>query len=91
MEIIIEDKEFINELERLQDEVQVRQSIISYMISSNKDINSDNFKNYQKEYHKYFKAYNQKKQEVEPKFIRPVISNAKSWSLDFKTGVLTIT
>ena len=58
------------------------------MINNGTDIYSESFQNYQKEYQKSFKSYEQKKYEVELKYIRPY--KATNWNLDFKTGVLTI-
>ena len=88
--LIIEDREFINELERLQYEVDSRKSILSYMISSDMNINSDGFNIYQNDYLNSYKAYNNKKRDVEIKFIKPIIKNPKSWRLDFVTGELII-
>jgi hypothetical protein len=90
MKIKIEDKDFIEDLERLQNEVQSRQSIISYMISNDMDIATKNFQIYQQDYMNYLNKYNQKKEEVEKRFIIPKNIKAKSWSLDFATGELIV-
>ena len=88
MKIIIEDRVFIEDLERLQYEVQARKNIIGYMISSN--VCNDCFNQYHAEYLDLFKRYEQKKEEVDMLYVRPAKANAKSWSLDFKSGELKI-
>jgi methyl coenzyme M reductase subunit D len=90
VKVTIKDKDFITELERLQNEVQSRQSIISYMISNNMDITSDNFQKYQNDYTDYMIKYENKKAEVEKKYVYPNFANAKNWSLDFASGELII-
>lgn len=54
------------------------------------DIATKNFQIYQQDYMNYLNKYNQKKEEVEKKFIAPRNIKAKSWSLDFATGELMI-
>ena len=88
MKIIIEDKQFIKELERLQYEVQARKNIVIYMLESN--IQSENFQHYHDKYIEAFTAYEKKKAEVEPLFVKPANPKAKRWNLDFTTGELTI-
>ena len=88
MKIIIEDRNFINDLERLQFEVQARQNIIGYMFSNN--IKSEVFDQYHAEYLDFFKQYEKKKSEVEMLYVKPVFPEAKQWELDFETGELTI-
>lgn len=90
VKIIIKDKDFITDLERLQYEVQSRQSIIVYMINNGMDISTDNFKTYQNEYTDYLKQYENKKYEVEVKYVYPNNKKAKNWNLDFASGELII-
>lgn len=89
MKVIIEDRDFINELESLQYEVQARKNIIGYMIEMGQ-MKTDTFNEYHDEYLKFFKAYEKKKVEVETKYVRPVKKNPKNWNLDFGSGELTI-
>ena len=88
MKIIIEDRDFINDLERLQFEVQARQNLIGYMFNNN--IKSEVFDQYHAEYLDFFKQYEKKKSEVEMLYVKPVFPEAKQWELDFETGELTI-
>lgn len=88
--IIIEDREFINELEALQYDVQSRQSILAYMIEMDNNIQSNSFKEYAKEYQDIYIKYQMKKKELENLYIRPKILNPNKWNLDFYTGELTI-
>lgn len=88
---LIKDKQFINELEALHYECYSYQSLISFMLENNENIiNNKNFKLYQKEYRDVYKKYNEKKIELENKFIKPNMKKIKNWNLDFKTGELTI-
>ena len=89
MIIIVEDRDFINDLEHLQYEVESRKAMIKYALEANLD--TESFQTYQDKYLNYFKAYEQKKQEVETKFVKPACPNAKNWNLNFATGELTIT
>jgi hypothetical protein len=88
MKIIIEDREFIKDLERLQYEVQARKNIIGYMLESN--IKNECFEQYHAEYLDFFTKYEKKKHEVEIFYVKPAKSNAKNWNLDFNSGELTI-
>ena len=88
MKIIIEDRAFIDDLERLQFEVQARQNIIGYMFDNN--IKSEVFDQYHAEYLDFFKQYEKKKSEVEMLYVKPAFPEAKNWNLDFATGELTI-
>lgn len=88
MKLIIEDRAFIDDLERLQFEVQARQNIIGYMFGNN--ITSKTFDQYHAEYLEFFKQYEKKKLDVEMLYIKPVCPTAKSWNLDLTTGELTI-
>jgi hypothetical protein len=85
---IIEDREFINELERLQYEVEAKISIIAYALSMN--IDSERFIEYQNDYVNTFKKYQDKKSEVERRFVRTVVQNPNKWNLDFKSGEIVI-
>lgn len=89
MKIIIEDRNFIDELENLQYEVQARKNIIGYMIEMGQ-MKTDTFQEYHNEYLKFFKAYELKKKEIELKYVKPAKKNVKSWNLDFGSGELTI-
>lgn len=86
----IEDRQFINELEGLQNEVQARQAIITFMINSGSDITTESFQAYQKEYTNLFQKYEQKKYDVEKLFIRPNVKNPSNWNLDFNSGELVV-
>lgn len=88
--IVIEDNEFVRELERLQDEVQSHQALLSYMINADAKINNKSFKDYSDEYNEIFKAYNAKKSEVTERFVKPCVANPITWNLDFKTATLTV-
>lgn len=88
MKIIIEDRAFIEDLERLQYEVQARKNIIGYMLESN--IRNECFNQYHAEYLDFFKKYEQKKADIDILYVKPAKANAKSWNLDFKSGELTI-
>lgn len=88
--ITVKDREFIEELERLQNEVQSRQFIITHILTSDIDINSKNFNFYQEEYSKYYNLYEKKKSDVERIYVKSNYPNAKSWNLDFISGELEI-
>ena len=88
MKIIIEDRNFIDDLERLQFEVQARQNIIGYMLNNN--IKSETFDQYHTEYINLFRQYEKKKLEVEMLYVKPTCPTAKNWNLDFASGELTI-
>lgn len=88
--IVIEDNEFVRELERLQDEVQSHQALLSYMVNSDVKPSGKGFKEYSDEYNTLFKAYNAKKSEVTERFVKPVLANPITWILDFKTATLTV-
>lgn len=77
-------------LERLQYEVNARQSLLAYLIQLDIQKN-DKFEKYHKEYLNFFTEYEKAKEQLIKKYI---INNQnekiKNWSLDFESQILTI-
>lgn len=74
--IIIEDIAFINELEKLQNEVYSSQALLAYIINSSQSIvNYDNFNYYEQKYQKSFAAYKKKKRELEKNIFYQFLSH----------------
>ena len=90
MIVKIEDKDFLRELEQLQDEINSSQALLAFIINSHQPINQENFSFYEKKYSEQFKRYQQKKNELEERFIKPLTLETVYWNLDFKTGELKI-
>ena len=86
-QIIIIDEELCTEIEVLQYEVEARKEIIAKILSSDIAEESPMFEKYQKEYAKYFKAYNDTKRKMLNKYS---VANNTPWSLNFQTRELTL-
>lgn len=88
--ILIEDREFINELEALQVDTQSLQALITYMTNSDCNMSSDNFLKIYSEYKNTYRNYENKKLELEKRYIYPVVSHPIDWNLEFASGELTV-
>ena len=90
-EIIIEEsvRDFI---ESMDYEYSARRDAITFMLSNNMDINTDAFKQYQKEMIEYNIKFVEAKKQLEEKYVLPIIGEHKvKWSLDYETAKLTVT
>lgn len=87
MEIEI-SKELRNKIENLQYEVEARKDLISYMLSSNFNTDSEQFKKYETEYHNFFVEYNKAKNELVETYLKGIDYN--SWNLDFATCIVKV-
>ncbi len=87
--------ELSNYLERLSREVEGSKDIISFMIENNKNINTDAFKAYKKEFDEVYAEFDLAKQDVQKKYVpAELVDKDKehtSWSLDYATHDITIT
>lgn len=92
---IVVPEEISNYLERLSREVEGTKDIISFMIENNKNINTDAFKSYKKEFNEVYAEFDLAKQDVQVKFVpfelREDEKEYTSWNLNYATHELTIT
>lgn len=84
-EISTEESEYI---ESLQFEVSGYKNLLEFMISGGTNIDSDNFKNYHKEYLEKNTEYELAKNSVAKLYLKEYVDNC-SWNLDFATHKLT--
>ena len=88
--IIIEEA-LVNYIEGLDYEYQSRRELIVFMLTSNMNIETIAFQKYQKEMTDYYIKFNIAKEELEKKYIRPIINNKNvSWQLDYTTNTIKI-
>lgn len=92
MEIKIQDINFINELRNLSALIDSHSSVLTQCIESKYNINNDSFQVYQNKYDEYCKRFKEKKQELETKYIIPVLgTNLKyNWELNYDSGIITV-
>ena len=92
MEIKIQDINFINELRNLSALIDSHSSVLTQCIESKYNINNDSFQTYQNKYNEYCKRFKEKKQELETKYIIPVLgTNIKyNWELNYDSGIITV-
>ena len=93
MVITIEDKDFLDELEKLHYEVGTRKDIISIMVNNNMDLTSETFKQYHNDLIYFQKLYDAKKNELTDIYIYPLREQGYEcgdWELDFNSGELTV-
>ena len=81
----------VNYIERLDYELNSRKNIVAFMLSSNMDITTESFKRYEDEMVEYQIKFDQAKQELEEKYVLPIIGDNKvNWSLNYRNQELTI-
>lgn len=92
MEIKIQDINFINELRNLSALIDSHNSVLTQCIEFKYNINNDSFQAYQNKYNEYCKRFKEKKQELETKYIIPVLgTNIKyNWELNYGSGIITV-
>lgn len=80
-----------NYVEKLDYEYNVRKNLVSFMISTDMNIETKAFEKYQNEMMDYYSKFNFAKQEIEDTYVKPVIGdNTVNWVLDYKTNLITI-
>lgn len=89
------DAAVANKIERLARETEASKSIIAFMLENDKPINTESFRDYQKEYEEKYAEYDKARTEfqtlVVPKKVLDVDAANTSWNLDFATQEVTIT
>lgn len=88
--ISIEDRDYI---QRLDIEMSARQNIISFMLSNNMNTDTEQFKNYQREYNEYFLQFDKAKNDiiVNNYIIKEFPNyNNLNWTLDYNTREIII-
>ena len=94
-ESITIDRAETEAVQKLALEVDSRKEIISYMLAENADMSSDSVKQYQEEYKKFYLEYQQAKDAVEEKYVKPVVDQLGleklNWTLNFRTSVIDLT
>ena len=72
-------------------EMSARLNLISFMISNNMDITSEQFNRYQEEYTKYFLEFGKAKKALENKYIVPIYgTKTVEWALSYDDCELTL-
>lgn len=92
MEIKIQDINFINELRNLSTLIDSHSSVLTQCIESKCNISNNSFQTYQNKYNEYCERFKEKKQELETKYIIPVLgTNIKyNWELNYDSGIITV-
>lgn len=80
-------------IEALDYEYSARRDIISFMLENNMSTTSESFNKYQKEMMEFKVKFATAKQELEEKYVQPLLKENQtvSWKLDYSTCELTIT
>ena len=84
-----EDRDYI---QKLDIEMSSRQNLISFMISSNMNIETEQFKRYQAEYNEYFIQFEKSKRDIiEKKYLNSIDESLQNlaWNLDYASCELT--
>lgn len=76
--------------QRADIECSARRDIITHILEKNIQIPAERFEAYQKEYDDKFFAFEQAKQRIEKEYVRPVVANPISWSLDYNTNIISV-
>lgn len=77
-----------NYIESLQNDVETRKAVVSYMIANGYDITSNNFKHYQNELKECVIKYNEAKMQLTEMVKAKIQSDNFTWNLDFATREL---
>lgn len=86
------DSEIVIDLQRLAVAVESRRDLIAFMISTDMDLTSPKFKEYEEAYESYYFQYSTLKKELENNIIAPAFGkeNLIKWNLDFNTEIVTV-
>ncbi len=76
--------------QRADIECSARRDIITHILEKNIAIPAERFEAYQKEYDDKYFVFEEAKAKIEKEYVRTVVSNPVSWSLDYHTNVVTI-
>lgn len=80
-----------NYIEGLDYEQSARRDIISFMLEKNMNVNTDAFKQYQKEQSVFHAEFQMAKQEIEQRYIPEEWKGHQvNWSLDYHTCIMSI-
>lgn len=81
--IIMVSEEDRNMVQRADVEMSSRRDIIAFMITTNMDISTSRFNDYQKDYSDKYYAFESAKQHIQDKYLNGL--NAGDWTLDYNT------
>lgn len=91
LQIEIDNQELINYMESLSYDVAARRDVITFMLANGMDTNSEQFRDYHKEYMESFAKLETAKAQIEKDYVLPNSKGRVTWSLDYGTAILTIT
>lgn len=88
--ILSVDGKTVNDIQRLNLEVESRRDIIAFMISSGMNVDNEVFLRYQNDYQSFYRDFETAKLIFEKSFVKAQYPTATSWSLDYQTNEVTI-
>lgn len=85
------DSKIVDTMQKLDLEMSSRKELIAFMLANSMNTNSEQFKEYENEYQKFFLEYSLRKSEIEKVYVLPNLTENQyaNWSLDYSTGELT--
>lgn len=85
------DEEITLKIEALQYEIDTRRDIITFMLASDMNTETESFKKYSKELTEFKIQYEEAKKLIEEDYVIPMMEKQKcNWTLDFSTSEITI-
>lgn len=86
-------QDLVNQLEKLQYEVDARRGLIEFLLNKNYDITSGTFKEYHDEYVNKHVEFEQLKNQITTSYVAPLLTEEELktalWNVDFETCELT--
>ena len=90
VQVIKIPEDICNKIQMLQYELDAHKELLAHMINAGVDVNTDAFKEYNKQYEDIFTEYNRVKQELQTTRLEPnVDSKLLKWNLNFITTEVT--
>lgn len=85
------DSKIVDTMQKLDLEMSSRKELIAFMLANSMNTNSEQFKEYENEYQKFFLEYSLRKSEIEKEYVLPNLTENQyaNWTLDYSTGELT--
>ena len=88
------DQELTNYIERLSREVEGTKEIIAFMLENNKNVNTEAFKSYKKEFDATKAEFDLAREDVQKKYVPQALIDADgdntSWELDYGTAIIKV-
>ena len=83
-------QDVVLQLQKADIEQQARKEIIAYILTSELDISSQRFLDYQKDFEEKLQVFNNLKRQFSEKWVKPLKNDASHWEVSYETCILEV-